>query len=394
MTTTFDLARLIHPMPVERFMDEYWEKKPVVIERGQPDYFAELLSWPEIDRVLTTLQLSHPDVMVVDARRDVKAADYTYPSGLVDVARLYQQFADGSSIIVGQLQGQHPAMANLCRAMERDVSHRFQTNIYLTPADEQGLKNHYDSHDVFVLQVEGDKHWDVYGTPIELPFRGQAFDPDQAPEDPGPKTMDFDLKRGDTLYVPRGVLHDPKSVGVDSMHITLGCLYNSWTELLIEAVARVGLHDTDFRRSLPAGFARQDFDRGAAREVFRSLLSRVAEKADFDAALDHFAEDIISTRHSLLEGQLAQVRKLPGLSIDSEAGPRSSLLYKLVDKGAQVALFCYGAETVLPGHCAEPLRHALETPRFRIGDLPGDLDDAGKLVLVTRLVREGILRLF
>jgi hypothetical protein len=35
---------------------------------------------------------------------------------------------------------------------------------------------------------------------------------------------------------------------------------------------------------------------------------------------------------------------------------------------------------------------ALGSPRFVVKDLPGDLDDAGKVVLVRRLVREGIVR--
>jgi hypothetical protein len=45
----------------------------------------------------------------------------------------------------------------------------------------------------------------------------------------------------------------------------------------------------------------------------------------------------------------------------------------------------------LPEHAAEPLLYALETPEFKIKDLPGDLDDAGKVVLVKRLVREGMV---
>src|SRR4249919_3484068 len=38
------------------------------------------------------------------------------------------------------------------------------------------------------------------------------------------------------------------------------------------------------------------------------------------------------------------------------------------------------------------VRPALTTERFRVRDLPGNLDDAGKLVLVRRLIREGLLQ--
>ena len=44
------------------------------------------------------------------------------------------------------------------------------------------------------------------------------------------------------------------------------------------------------------------------------------------------------------------------------------------------------------GFAAEPLRYALETERYTVADLPGDLDDDAKLVLIRRLVREGLVR--
>src|SRR5690606_3957572 len=110
-------------------------------------------------------------------------------------------------------------------------------------------------------------------------------------------TMQFDLHPGDMVYVPRGVMHDATSAEGDSCHITLGVLPTTWTDLLLEAVARVGLEDSELRRSLPVGFAHAGFDRTKARATFRDLLRRVVEKADADAALDHFAEDLVSTRH-------------------------------------------------------------------------------------------------
>ena len=38
-----------------------------------------------------------------------------------------------------------------------------------------GFKAHFDTHDVFVLQIEGCKRWTLYDTPIELPLRGQEY---------------------------------------------------------------------------------------------------------------------------------------------------------------------------------------------------------------------------
>ena len=52
-----------------------------------------------------------------------------------------------------------PKLAALCRAMEKAFSSHFQANVYLSPPNAQGFGTHFDSHDVFVLQVAGSKIW-------------------------------------------------------------------------------------------------------------------------------------------------------------------------------------------------------------------------------------------
>lgn len=391
-TERWDLARLISPSSPEAFFDAKFESGVLHVPREDRTYYHSLLRMPDIDRVLTTLHLSHPAVTMVNAAKELSADDYTYQSGLIDAARLYQQYAEGGTIVLNNLEGSLPSLMDLCRSMEREFSCRFQCNIYVTPGGSaQGLRTHYDTHDVFVLQIEGKKHWRIYDTPVERPFRGQEFTPDKY--QPGALTMEFDLHPGDMVYVPRGVMHDATSGESDSCHITLGVLPTSWTDLLLEAVARVALEDSELRRSLPVGYARQGFDRSAARTRFRDLLERVIAKADLDAALDHFAEDLVSTRHPLLYGQMQQIHKLPGLSVDDRASARPNLLYFLDRTDEQVSLAAYGGRITLPIHAAEPLEYALTHEGYRIGDLPGELDDPGKLVLIRKLVREGLVEI-
>src|SRR5690606_22867811 len=147
----------------------------------------------------------------------------------------------------------------------------------------------------------------IYDRPIERPLRGQAFDPRE--HAPGAPTMEFGLHPGDLVYVPRGVMDDATGGGDYRRPNTLGAPPTSLADLLLEAVARVALEDPELRRSLPVGFARPNFDRTEARATFRELLERVVTKADFDAALDHFADDLVSTRHPLLYGQMQQIQK-------------------------------------------------------------------------------------
>jgi ribosomal protein L16 Arg81 hydroxylase len=384
------LAWTIDPIPVGKFLDAYWERDTLLIQRKRPDYYAGLLSVDEIDRVLTTLNLHHPDVSMVDAARGLKTGDYTFASGLIDVARLYQQFAQGGTIILSQLHLFVPELANYCRAMEREFTTRFQTNIYFTPGgNAQGFKTHYDTHDVFVLQVSGSKEWKIYDTPVALPSRAQDFDPEG--HKPGEVTQAFTLDPGDMVYIPRGVMHSAHSTDDLSLHITVGVIARTWIDVLLESLSQLSLDDPAYRQSLPPGFGRPDFDRGPALEQYRALVQRFLEKGEGGRALDHFADDLASTRHPLLRGQLQQILDLGALSEASWVGARPALVYRLIDKGEQVIVSCYGSDIAMPAHAAEPLRYALETERFRVRDLPGDLDDPGKLVLIRRLIREGLV---
>src|SRR5215472_8151015 len=166
---------LISPVSKDVFFSEYWERQPLVVTRQRPGYFGGLLSLDEVDRVLTTLDLRYPNVVLKNAARNVRAADYTVRGDALDVAGVYQLFQEGSTITLAFLDTIIPALAAFCRSLENEFSFPFQTNVYLTPAKAQGASFHYDTHDVFVLQVVNSKKWTIYGTPVESPLASQEF---------------------------------------------------------------------------------------------------------------------------------------------------------------------------------------------------------------------------
>ncbi|HEV2425856.1 MAG TPA: cupin domain-containing protein [Terriglobia bacterium] len=382
------LQWLIRPVSTGVFFREYWDRQTLVVNRGQPDYFGGLLTLDEVDRALTTLDLRYPNVVLKNAARKVTADDYTVGGEALDVARVYQLFEEGSTITLAFLDNVIPALADFSRGLESEFSCPFQTNIYLTPARAQGARHHYDTHDVFVLQVAGSKHWTIYGTPLESPLSVQEFDSDQ--HERGQPTLQFTLEPGDVAYVPRGAVHDAQSADETSLHITAGVLARTWTELLLEAVAEVCLHDPAFRKSLPPGFTRQDFDPAEARRHFQTLFRRLGEQSSFDPILERFADDLVSSRPPSLRGQMAQLAALNTLSLDSVLGPRPNLAFYLRAQDDSLRLECYGRTLTFPARAAEAVRFALAHSEFTVRDLPG-LDDDGKLTLARRLVREGLL---
>jgi ribosomal protein L16 Arg81 hydroxylase len=222
---------LIDPFSTSKFFQEYWETRPLVVRRSQPDYFCSLLSFEEVDRVLTTLDLRYPNVSLKNADRSIAPADYVLGGDALDIAKVYQLFGEGATIIFSYLDNVVPALTLFCRSLEREFSFPFQTNVYLTPARAKGFKPHYDTHDVFVLQVAGSKQWTIYGTPVTLPLTEQSFD--ASIHERGEPTLEFELQAGDLAYIPRGVVHDARSGDTLSLHITVGVLTYTWVDVFV-----------------------------------------------------------------------------------------------------------------------------------------------------------------
>ena len=382
---------LIDPVSAARFFQDYYEQKPLVVE-GHPAKFKSLLSITEIDRFLATTTPYHPDVFLTDAARELKIEDFTVassePPGRIDLARAYQLFGTGATIVLNQMHERLPQLADLCRVVEHAFSHHFQTNIYLSPPNAQGFKTHFDSHDVFVLQVSGSKHWTVYNTLIELPLAGQAFEPEKHVA--GGPTREFVLNAGDLFYCPRGLFHSARSTDEASLHITLGLVGKTWADVLAEALSEACLQSPVFRANLPVGFANPGFDTGKAEAAFRRLLEEFVGGARLQPILARFAQTFVTTRRPDLRGCLDELDAAPPISAESSIGPRPHLVFALREEDQNVVLVYGPTQIKLPLFARDELEAALAGP-FVVRDLPGRLDEAGKLALVRRLVKEGVL---
>jgi mannose-6-phosphate isomerase-like protein (cupin superfamily) len=381
---------LIEPVPPEVFFRDCYEKEPLLIERKDRSRFSPLLSIEAIDRYLATSSPCHPDVFLVDAVRELKPDDYAFPdSGRIDLPRAYQLFNSGATISLGQLHERLPSLAALCRAVEHTFSSHFQTNIYLSPRNAQGFKTHYDSHDVFVLQVAGSKQWTLYDTVIELPLRGQGFEPEK--HSPGAATREFTVHAGDLLYCPRGLFHSARATDEVSLHITLGQIGKTWADVMVEAISEACLASPAFRAHLPVGFAKPAFDRRKAEATFKSLIAAFARETKLGPILDRFAEGFVTSRQPSFEGCLEELGSPPPISLETRMVARPHLVHLLREEDQKVVVLFGSTKIALPAFTRDAVAFALNGAAFQVSDLPGPLDDAGKIVLVQRLIREGML---
>ena len=383
---------LVDPVGPATFFSRYYEREPLLISRNDPKRFEALLSVAAIDRFLATSTPCHPEVFLVDAARKLGAEDYTLPhseDAALDLPRVYELFRGGATISIRHMHERIPELAALCRAVEKVFSAHFQTNIYLSPPNAQGFGTHFDSHDVFVLQVAGSKVWTLNDTLIELPLHGQNFEKEK--HIPGPVTREMTIRAGDLFYCPRGLFHAARSADEISLHITLGLMGKTWADVMVEAVSTACLSSPAFRANLPAGFADADFDTVQAEAQFRSLIADFARTAELGPVLQRFVQDFVTSRRPHLSGALEELADAPPVTIDTAVEPRPHLIYRLRQDGDKIVLLFGSATIAFPAFVRDSLRFALQAQRFVVGDVPGRLDDAGKLVLVRRLIKEGLL---
>jgi ribosomal protein L16 Arg81 hydroxylase len=259
---------LISPISKEDSFNAYFESQRLLVRRNRPDYFDELLTLDDVDRVLTIHQSTRDEISVINAANKVEFADYIDCDDRIKVDQLFRLHEAGGTIILNHLHRRHPPLASLCAALELEFSAPVQTNVYLTPARAQGFDPHFDTHDVLVLQLAGSKRWQLYGTPVGLALKRHG---DHARQDnPGPVSEEFDLRAGDTLYLPRGLVHEAISTDEPSLHVTAGILSWTWFDFLLEAVERLASSDRQVRAALPPAFARPDCDRSDFSKTFPS----------------------------------------------------------------------------------------------------------------------------
>jgi len=333
--------------------------------------------------------LRHPAFRVVKEGAKIVLADYaedipwtpTSFSGSAQVERIAAQFESGATIVLQALQLQHPPLSEFCRELERELGHPVQANAYYTPSGAQGFKVHHDTHDVLCLQVEGEKRWLVYPPVLELPLKSQKYSPEMG--EPGEPVLDITMQAGDTLYLPRGWLHQAMTSATASLHLTVGINVATWRDAVRAAVDEAAVEDVAFRRGV-------DADGVAPDGLFEALAARLSPEAVARRRRLAFVEE----RRPLRGDVFDQLRALEELDAKTELERRSSVIAELEVDAREARISFEGRTVRFPARVTGELEYLVRVEEpFTAYELPGPLDEAGRLVLLRRLVREGLLRI-
>ncbi|MGH3096145.1 MAG: cupin domain-containing protein [Streptosporangiales bacterium] len=371
----------------DRFAHEVWGRRTQVHQSGTPA--TDLLSLTDVDRLVTSSALRLPAFRLVKDGSPLPPSSYTTNetiggrpyNGVAEPTRVLAAMDDGATLVLQGMQRYHPPLAAFCRDLELALGHRCQVNAYVTPPGARGLDVHRDPHDVFVLQAFGSKQWEVHPTPW------------QERREPGTQVAEQTLSPGDVQYLPKGTPHAAHTQRELSGHVTVGVLATTWSEALTGAVRDVLADEPEASESLPVGW--QD-DQPAVAGMLADRLTELA-KALRDAPAEELvrkrAEAFLTHRPSLLAGALLDRQRLAELDDETRLVRRSGapLAVAADADNERVRVLLGDRELRVPAWIRPALETIADRTELRPVDLAGDLDVESRVVLCSRLVREGLL---
>jgi hypothetical protein len=389
---------LIAPLPVEEFLAHYWEKTYLHQSKGA-DRFADYFSISDMDQWLSSVRSGLSDSIVIAAPEGAEARRTAYRPGDFSVELAYLALARGSSIILNHLED-WPTIAGLSKALARDFHAEIGVNAYCTPKQGRTFPIHTDEHDVLVLHLAGEKVWRLHEfslLQLRLPQKKNlSFPEDWYGRTQTPLLSEVRLRPGDLLYIPRGMPHCALAQESTCLHLTISITTLYWMDFLKLAVEDATTHSQALRSALPPGFVESETVCERMRETFSQVLAAFQREVSFERTLAVARRDRARLQHFPADGHLAHMSELEGLSADTEVERRRDVLCVVddtfdVDRTPKVALYFANQRVAAPPRVRRSLEFIRETPRFRVRDIPG-LDENGQLVLVRRLLLEGLLR--
>ena len=381
------LSYLISPISKTEFFKTYHEKEALLSKHNDANRFHGLLSIDRIDEIIASTELPPSSLDMVRKEPPIERSYYTFKNGNIDRGAVIRHYQEGATIILPQLHLADEILAKFCRSLENVFSSHVQTNIYLTPGSSQGFNTHFDDHDVFVIQLSGTKKWRLYQKPIDNPYRGESFNTKDYKA--GVLQKEFELKEGECVYIPRGLMHDAISVGEKaSLHITVGLIVKKWADLMLEALSEVAIRNPRFRRSLPPGFARPGYNNKSAKIYFDELINEFQKNSNFDKVFEVIKENFIRERTPNLRGSLIDTSS--NLPKERLYIRRPNLQAKLKRDELETVIICGGGDLRFELKAYKVLQVILSGEPFSAASL-GDSEDGSTLDMIKKLTAFGII---
>ncbi len=213
-------------MPLETFLTDYWQKKPLLIRKG-----LESITSPLTAEELAGLACEQDiESRLIIHHQQTDSWELTHgPLNDEVFAKLPNSHW---TLLVQAIDHWIPDAAQLLEQFNFIPRWRIDDLMMSYASDGGGVGPHFDYYDVFLVQISGTRRWEIGGqhndqTPLKenLPVKIlKNFSP----------TESWLLEPGDILYVPPGVGHNGIAQGDGCMTCSIGYRAPSHSDILRE----------------------------------------------------------------------------------------------------------------------------------------------------------------
>lgn len=371
------------------FIEQYQEQKPLLMKGAAS---TANFTWRDVNEIFERSDVASKDFKV--SCDGIRPKD-EYVESYLDVGTLrhrlikpavYDFLRKGATLIANKISNE-PKVHAFSKRIADYTGRRVVSSAYAAFGTKDSYRCHWDTRDVFAIQLIGRKRWVLYEPSLEFPLHTQqSRDYEHLYPCPAEPCLDVVLEAGDILYVPRGWWHNPLPLGEGSFHLALGTFPAYAIDYLGWALNQM----PDF---LPARKSLRDWeqDQETIDEISRHVGAFLSDRDNYTRFMDTFvgATRVESALAIEMFGNVAAgvVDEHTRLRLAADLPPHGLPDRYILANGTKLNLSEQSQRLV---HCiAASPGIALADITHRLSDL-----DAHKLrQLVTDLCRQDILEL-
>ncbi len=392
---------LIAPVATADFFGRYFEREVLHVARDDAGAVAGLYAVGDVENALI-LGANEPDhfALIKTGEDALGPDDFTtaravirYRSArkasraLVDPRAVLDAFARGYTLNIKDASAYHPPLARLCSRIQAQLGTYVQVNVYFTPPRAQGFEIHYDTHDTLIVQIEGDKNWEVHAPVVPLPFEMQPFSAAaHAGKLEAPR--EFRLRAGDVLYIPRGFPHCAKTAERRSLHLTFAISPIRLVDLVDALVQLAALGDPALRAALPPGWQRDPAFAARTSAQLAALLPRAIAPERLPLAAELAFNELFGATRTTAAQAFDTLAAFEALEPHTRVQLRDDTPFQLRDRGERLDIVLAGKVITIPG-LARAAFARLESGPATFAELDGLVPQGlGKTFLRTLVLSE------
>ena len=280
-------------------------------------------------------------------------------------------------------------LSDFTRALEKQIGNPVGVVVFWS-APTNAAPVHYDEVDVIVIQLVGTKQWYISNTPTTFPNKWKNT-AEGAP--PFNDYQTVDVAPGDFIYLPRGTAHTVKSTS-ESIHLSIGFVPVTVREGMNAVLDHLSDLDIGLRQNI--GQRADDIINDDKHATINQQIRQGLEKLLAQSQSDAFIEDALKRRQAHM---IAALPKLKPTILTSALQANTIIEHSphaMVEMIATVDTVDFsqpGEHILVHKGAQESLTFIINTPRFIVSDIPGELGLDVQLALVSRLLSSGFLQL-